>query len=741
MPLRIALLVLPSTKLNAYSSELACLLPELSASGLLTTQSWVHIEINDLKHSNQISFEEHLNTTIKAIEEGKLVQLSTATHSLLMMPALKAAQLRIHPHAQLSAMQRHAGSGEETLTLALGQAKRELSTVSKIEHHHGLNNQQQFAAVYQLIIQLASRTHFRDLNIELGPKQAKSHYWFTDSHQARVAAINFTHDTLTQSATSFILTQGTGYIAPKSMLNSQQLQFILSGDNQGQLLNAINKLTVQLSETGLELLPLMQANLSDYVSYHSKSVFAAVLQASSVEAMLLEISSLKQVLPQMFLEQDQYKTPSGSYFTTYPLGNEAACGLAFVYPGVGTVYADMLSALHEYFPALYARLEREGSLKSMLQADSIYHLDANTTPAMDLGAQAIAGVGSSYLLTQLLIHEFAITPDFALGYSMGEASMWASLGVWDNPHALIDKTQTDPLFTSAISGALTAVKKAWKRSLDDSDSDNDIVWNSFIVRSAPEPIQALLGEFPHAYLAIIQGDTCVIAGCEAQCRALLTQLGKRGIAANRVTAMHTTPAMEEHANVIKFYTQPLTQIALANSQDTQGSINPNTIKFISAANLCGKTPRHKAVNDGRPLNSQEIANTIADTFCHTLDFTALIHSAQKQGAKLFVELGADRQNCTLIDKIAKLDRRCEATNTSTADSPCCTVPINAKGGDDITTLLKALGQLISHRVPLSVQPLIEGLNREVAMHQLHRAHKRAPLDHSSKNTLVKGEVE
>ena len=743
VPLRIALLVLPSPHLNASSSELACLLPELSSSGLLTTQSLVRININDLNDTIQNSFEEQLNATIQAIDEGKLVQLSTAEHSLLMMPALKAAQLRIHPHAQLCAMQRLKGTSQETQALALSQAKRELATVSKIEHHHELNSQQQFAAVHQLITQLASRTLFRNennLGIELGPKQAKSHYWFTDCHQARVVAINFTNDTPTHSATSFILTQGTGFIAPKSMVNAQRLQFILAGDNQDQLLDAIDKLHRQLLATSLTLLPSMQANLIDYVTHNNKATFAAVLQACSLEAMLLELGSLKQALPQVFAEQGQYKTPSGSYFTAKPLGNKTVSGLAFVYPGVGTVYADMLSALHEYFPALYARLEREGNLKSMLQAASIYHLDAKVTPAMSLGEQAIAGVGSSYLLTQLLIEEFKITPNFALGYSMGEASMWASLGVWDKPHALIDKTQTDPLFTSAISGSLTAVKKAWKLSLDDSDLDNNIVWNSFIVRSAPEPIQALLNEFPHAYLAIIQGDTCVIAGCETQCRSLLTKLGKRGIAANRVTAMHTTPAMEEHANVIAFYTQPLTPMALANSQDAQGGINPNEIKFISAADLCSQTPRHEAVNNDKLLNSEMIASTIADTFCHTLDFTALIHSAQKQGAKLFVELGADRQNCTLIDKIAKLDRSCGTANTSAADYPCCTVPVNAKGGDDITTLLKALGQLISHRVPLSVQPLIEGLNREIAMSQLHGAHMSASLVQPCQNTLLKGEV-
>jgi len=71
------------------------------------------------------------------------------------------------------------------------------------------------------------------------------------------------------------------------------------------------------------------------------------------------------------------------------------------------------------------------------------------------------------------------------------------------------------------------------------------------------------------------------------------------------------------------------------------------------------------------------------------------------------------------------------------------VPVNAKGGDDITTLLKALGQLISHRVPLTVTPLIDGLHREIALSQLQAVSrasaKQTKSEQMSKQTL-QGEV-
>nr|AQY04080.1 EPA synthase PfaB [Shewanella marinintestina] len=756
MPLRIALILLPTPQFDINTVDQSVLAsyqtvqPELNALlNSAPSPEMLSITISDDSDAN--SFESQLNAATNAINNGYIVKLATATHALLMLPALKAAQMRIHPHAQLAAMQQaevtpmsQDGLPANALSQSLIQAKRSLSDVSVNECFENLNSEQQFTEVYSLIQQLASRTHVRKAvhqGVELGAKQAKSHYWFSEFHQNRVAAINFVNG---QQATSYVLSQGTGSLAPKSMLSGQRLMFILPGNSEQDITASIAKLmqqlaSLQVTETGelslahqQVLLSIMHDNLVNAArlfSSHNKPAYQAVIQASSFVAAKQELNALNDALAALFAEQtnanlshgslSQYKTPAGSYLSLTPLGNsdnDAQAGLAFVYPGVGTVYADMLNELHQYFPALYAKLEREGDLKSMLQAEDIYHLDPKHAAKMSLGDLAIAGVGSSYLLTQLLTDEFNIEPNFALGYSMGEASMWASLGVWQNPHALISKTQTDPLFTSAISGKLTAVRQAWQ--LDDTAAE--IQWNSFVVRSEAAPIEALLKDYPHAYLAIIQGDTCVIAGCETQCKALLAALGKRGIAANRVTAMHTQPAMQEHQNVMDFYLQPLKAEL------------PSEIGFISAADLTAK----QTVSE-QALSSLVVAQSIADTFCQTLDFTALVHHAQHQGAKLFVEIGADRQNCTLIDKIAKQD-----SASSAKHQPCCTVPMNAKGSQDITSVIKAIGQLISHNVPLSLQPFIDGLKRELAHCQLiaHSAAKQSTAIESNQDHLLQGEV-
>ncbi|MFA7519539.1 MAG: PfaB family protein, partial [Shewanella sp.] len=70
---------------------------------------------------------------------------------------------------------------------------------------------------------------------------------------------------------------------------------------------------------------------------------------------------------------------------------------------------------------------------------------------------------------------------------------------------------------------------------------------------------------------------------------------------------------------------------------------------------------------------------------------------------------ADRQTSTLIDKISHAHAGQSTVNEATVAIAC-----NAKGADAITSLLKCLAQLISHRVPLSLAPLIKPLSANAA---------------------------
>jgi PfaB family protein len=702
-PLRIAVLLGDAVNLDSHSAQVL---------GTFTERERVQTCAADANQSTvheQRSLTALLGQATTAIEQGKLVELTfndaNQPQSLYLLDGLRAAKLRLHAHAFIAGF----AAGNETTDVenaatvanaALAAAKR--SAAQTVQHQTVANTlNEAFVALRQGVTALAARTQ-APLKGTTDIKQTnntnhQAGYWFSDQHQARVLCLNLVAKTSHQAdesrnlSQSLVLTQGTQVIAPKALVDENRLFVPISSDSINELKAKLFQLLSSL-DIGAPHTSFASHQLAFWFErYDTNAPLALVLMAASSDDLKLEAKAMLTALENDAIRHhgQHFKTPAGSCFTAKPLGD---AGLTFVYPGVGTVYANMFNNLHEYFPALYHQLEREGDLSAMLQSPQIYAADVKTAAGMNLSQQAISGVGASYLFTKLLTQAFNIKPKMALGYSMGEAAMWASLDVWQTPHGMINATENSDIFNHAISGELTAVRRAWQ--LADNEA---IVWNSFVVRADSHEIKALLQEFPRAYLAITQGDTCVIAGCEASCKALLTKLGKRGIAANRVTAMHTAPAMLVHGQVQDFYTQALKPEAL-EPEALKAAAQDLPIRFISAAQTAPVT-----------VDSHSIGRAIADTFCSPLDFSALIQNATEQGARLFVEVGADRQTSTLIDKISHAHASQSTANAATAAIAC-----NAKGADAITSLLKCLAQLISHRVPLSLAPLIQPLSANAA---------------------------
>ncbi|ARD21698.1 PfaB family protein [Shewanella japonica] len=694
---------------DIFSAIKPCSLAQVigeSAIDLEIDVSSLDAGIDNLATASQqtLSFSDYFAQAIAHIEQQHTVLLShpAIPYRVLMMPAIVAAKHRCHPHAYLTGLG-EADDMQCAMQNALAQAKREHITPTLVDVTELTCYKDKFTQLVMLISRIAAR-RLPDTTLptvtsdkQNNSNQANAKYWFTQMHQNRVASFNFTENGKQHAA---VFVQGTELAQASSMLDENRLFFPLAANTSACMIQSLHELLVALNRLNQQQSnPLDSQRLLNKPSHvislmlnylkafdQTKSLSAVIIANSvvtaiaEIEAMLAKISTASDDTSGSINELE-YKTPSGSCLTITHHEALGRSGVCFVYPGVGTVYPQMFAQLPQYFPALFAQLERDGDVKAMLQADCIYAENAKTSD-MNLGELAIAGVGASYILTKVLTEHFAIKPDFAMGYSMGEASMWASLNVWKTPHNMIEATQTNSIFTSDISGRLDCVRQAWQL-----EQGEDIVWNSFVVRAAPTEIEAVLADYPRAYLAIIQGDTCVLAGCEQSCKALLKQIGKRGIAANRVTAMHTQPAMLIRDNVQAFYQQALHDQDVLDAQ-------ASSIKFISAASQIPIS-----------LTSQDIANSIADTFCQPLNFTKLVNNARHLGARLFVEIGADRQTSTLIDKIA----RTAANTDSHLNAPLSAIAINAKG-DDQTALLKCIAQLISHKVPLSLQYLTENLS-------------------------------
>lgn len=682
--------------------------------------------------SNQVPDWPWLVAEVKAGASLSLVLPSK--QRLLLLSAVDAAQARLHPQALLQALSHGAHKPQQLLKQAWQQAKR-----PEVEERDTLFLEQPLQ-LEQLCLQLEAFAKRRQVQKMAGlPFQGKSlalvfsspamalilsqgtalsgycdETALSGSYNKTALSGSYDKTALSDSclnssgvsglafgkeSTSGLCPQGAPWLLPLTLIASPKT---LLSEAQTALQQAQSRLSQSMSADALarwltdELKTLEQSfsgTAPEGGEYYSLALIgrdAAELIAES-ELLLGQLQKITSLTELLVLE---LITPNGSVFCAQPLGPARLC---FVYPGVGTAYHGMLGALKQAFPKSYADFEAAATAENVAlstllpaalsDASNETALSAkeeaapSPAPTMTLAEQAVAGVGASVLLTQILRREFKLRPAFAIGYSMGEAAMFAANGVWDKPFALVKPTLESRIFSEQISGALTAVRQEWQ--LDARDA---IGWNSFLLRIDTGSITPLLQNpaYSRVYLAIRQGPSCVLAGDEAQCRALIKALGKRGVAANRVTAMHTPAALRVKPELTTFYDRPLS-----------GELEQPQPVYISAGSEQPLKPAR--------LERKQIAETIATCFSQPLNVESLLQRARKHGAQLFLEVGADSQTSSIIQAMAgkQLSSDIKAFGCDRKHS----------GAADNKALLKALARLISHRVPLATAALYPQLAR------------------------------
>ncbi len=691
--------------------------------------------------SNQVPDWPWLVAEVKAGASLSLVLPSK--QRLLLLSAVDAAQARLHPQALLQALSHGAHKPQQLLKQAWQQAKRpeveERDTLFleqplqleplclQLEAFAKRRLAQKMAGLpFQgKSLALASNSPAMALILSQGTalsgycdeKALSSSYNKTAlSGSCDETALSGSYDKTALSdscvssfcvsglafgkeSSSGLCSQGAPWLLPLTLIANPKT---LLSEAQTALQQAQSRLSQSMSADALarwltdELKTLEQSfsgTAPEGGEYYSLVLIGRDATELIAESELL-MGQLQKITSLAELPELELITPNGSVFCAKPLGPARLC---FVYPGVGTAYHGMLGALKQAFPKSYADFEAAATAEnvalSTLLPTALNDVSNETTlsdkgeaapspaPTMTLAEQAVAGVGASVLLTQILRREFKLRPAFAIGYSMGEAAMFAANGVWDKPFALVKPTLESRIFSEQISGALTAVRQEWQ--LDTRDA---ICWNSFLLRIDTGSITPLLQNpaYSRVYLAIRQGPSCVLAGDEAQCRALIKALGKRGVAANRVTAMHTPAALRVKPELTAFYNRPLS-----------GELEQPQPIYISAGSEQPLKPAR--------LERKQIAETIATCFSQPLDVESLLQRARKHGAQLFLEVGADSQTSSIIQAMAgkQLSSDIKAFGCDRKHS----------GAADNKALLKALARLISHRVPLATAALYPQLAR------------------------------
>ncbi|MEL6632971.1 MAG: PfaB family protein [Bacteroidota bacterium] len=443
--------------------------------------------------------------------------------------------------------------------------------------------------------------------------------------------------------------------------------FVLKGKDADQLLHQLE---------GLEKKVVSAADVTllakDYFlqSQSEKTSKCLVLLASNQQELLREVTFFKKNLTIAFQKDIVLKTPKGSYFTPTPLAQEGG-KVAFVYPGSATAYTGLGQDLFQLFPSLltsYEDLLGKDQLDQFVKSDYLFPKSQSIdTSDPNIYEDAIsmmsAGVFYSANYTQVLRSFFQLEPDMAFGYSMGEcSSMWYSLGVW-HPNGA-QKFRNSPIFKNRFAGNLELLAEHWGISSEEAKAR----WVSLVLIAPRTEVEKLVEKELHVYLTFINTEhEVIISGDKTACQAIAQKLGCPVIEIPFQNIIHQDFCKKEEVGLLDMHNFEVTD-------------QPN-IDFYSSIS-------HSKI----PVESLSIAQNSVDVCAQQVDFPKMVDTIYQEGARIFIELGA---NATCTNWIT----------SNLKGKAHLAISIDQKGKTDIQSLLILLAQLVSHGVDLDLSML------------------------------------
>lgn len=498
--------------------------------------------------------------------------------------------------------------------------------------------------------------------------------------------------------------RANGYFAAGSLT-----LVLLSGDSEQQLQHRLTELTA--SELSLKALASQCFN-----NFSNNSRYAIALIAESLDDLNKEMALAQAGISKAINDNSEWKTPKGSYFTATAAGTSAddpngnnngnSNGVAFMYPGIGATYVGLGRDLFHLFPQIYqpvANLADDigSSLKdTLLNPRSIVRHSFKELKQLDLDLRgnlaniAEAGVGFACVFTKVFEEVFEVKADFATGYSMGEVSMYAALGCWQQPGLMSARLAGSNTFNHQLCGELRTLRNHWDLPdvPDVPDGTFEQIWETYTIKATIEQVEVAAADEPRVYCTIINTpDNLLLAGYPDDCLRVVKKLGVRAMALNMANAIHSAPAYAEYDHMVALYTMDVTP-------------RIKTKMYSSSCYL------------PIPQLSKAIAHSIAKCLCDVVDFPRLVNTIHDKGARVFIEMGPGRSLCAWVDKIISHQQRSlerekgpeTISSLEPVKSSHVSVPVNAKGTSDELTYIRAIAKLVSHGVSLNLDTLFNG---------------------------------
>ncbi len=500
--------------------------------------------------------------------------------------------------------------------------------------------------------------------------------WFLESGQTqRIAAVNLPGRDA--RCAHVLLGEAPGEPEPAGVFLAARPGVLipLAASSPERLADSLAALQERLDRGAGGLPELAREHFERFQLAGDEAGFALALVAAGLDEARREVDFALRDVPLAAAQNRPWQTPAGSYFTPQPVGRRG--GVAFVYPGAFNSYLGLGRDLFLLFPGLYERASRvTADLSATIQSRRLYPrsleaLDPAQLAGLEaqLGADPVAMITTGSLIAVLytiIVRDiFKIQPAAAFGYSLGEIAMLFGTGVWAEADASRERLRASPLFQSRLAGPQLAVREHWGLQ---GGASQGAIWANYFLMAPPEQVAGALASEPHVYLTHVNTPRqVVIGGDPLGCRRVIEALKCTSLKAPFDFALHCEAIRGEYEGMTTLHTWPV-------------AARPE-IALYSAAGC-------------RPLalESCAIAESISAMLCSCLDFPALVRQVYADGARVFIELGANANCSKWIEETLK-------------GSPHAAVAANRRGADDHTTLLRMLARLVSHRVPLDLTPL------------------------------------
>ena len=339
-----------------------------------------------------------------------------------------------------------------------------------------------------------------------------------------------------------------------------------------------------------------------------------------------------------------------------------ASRVAFVYPGLGNVFAGMGRELSVLWPSVMRRLDRQSRRLRDQLSPELWWTDRLPSEFADHRAAILGQVAVGSLITEVF-NLLGVVPQAALGYSMGESTALVALHAWTDRDEMTRRLISSPLFATELAGPCDAARLVWGLG-----PDEPVDWTAGVVPCSSAVIEAAIPARSPVYVLIRNSaDETVIGGRRDAVLGVVRSLNCAFFELPMVSTVHCPIGQAVERDYLALHDLP------TNS--------PPDLKFYSG--VWGR-----AYRPDRALAAQAITAQAAGI----IDFPRVVEQAYADGIRVFLEIGPGSSCTRLIDRIL-------------ADRPHLACAASRPDRGSLDTMLEALGGLIAWRVPLDLAPL------------------------------------